>query len=813
MSLHAMHCGGACMLKLHMKDGRVDKITSAGDIPREGSRAEDEALAPIQRRACPMGFAEKRRAFAPDRLKYPLMQTIERGNPRGFKRISWEEALDRTAAWYLEAERRKEELGYLPILDEGGVSPYLGPHLRRFGNPSSGNVRAAVFGAIGKFDEMQSNPVMDVFNSNYIVIWGNDVPTGFPSHAFMLMKAKEAGIPVTVVDTRYTDCAAAIATGSEGGKPRFICVRPGTDGALLAAMANVIYRRGLHDEAFLKAYCFGFYPGDRAVSRSPARDPVTGEAYFGRSFTVPAGQSFVEYLDGLEAEHGGYEGTLAWAERLTGVDKSVIETFAVEYASAKPAFLFSKFTGPQRKNNGMYFSWMLIAISAMTGNVNKRGGGYGDVRPDDGYFVRMDAEPPFSDAEPFAPILFSSFRLNDVILHGRDGRTPAQLRADVLGMNGIDLGADARLHLEMYVRGGVSGNIFNQIPNINKRILAWRKLKHVVAYESVLSSTAAWSDIILPSSGNFESCKFRRQFVSDVFAVNGPMDCLYEAKPDRRINEQLALRLGIAYRPQTEADSEIMRRQWETAEMPEGYEEIDPEARLPRFDEIMETGNFQLPVPKEKTVIQAAGIKPGEFDTDTGRINFYSPYFAERGRTVLKAVRAQYVRPREGREDVLEGGKPGAKGIVYALQFVTPHVNTRALSTYGNVPMLDEQNPHAVTLHPDDAAARGIGDGDTVYVFNDCGCIKLPASLSRRIPPGVVSIGQGATYRPSTEEVYEAFFDADGDGEPERHLTPVDVGACVNTISDDINSGVLDPYFCGIGLHAGGLCEVSATKP
>lgn len=812
MSLHQMHCGGACMLKLHVRDGRVCKVTSAGDIPRAGSYEKDEALMPIQRRACLLGISEKRRIFAPDRLKYPLKQTLERGNLKGFKRISWEEALDTVACWYREMEKRRDELGYLPILDEGGMAPYMGTHLRRFGNPSSGNLRAATFGAIGNYDTMKGNPPMDAFNSKYIVIWGNDTQANTPSFAFIVMKAKEAGIPITVVDTRYTDTAAAMGTGS-GSKPRYICVRPGTDPALLAAMANVIYRRQLHDKDFLREYCFGFYPGDKVVSRSPAVHPVTGEPYFGRTFEVPEGQSFVEYLDQLQQEHGGYDGVLDWAESLTGVEKAVIENFAVEYASAKPAFIFSKLTGPQRNHNGMYFSWMLIALSAMTGNTNKRGGGFGDVREDDGYSVQMDLSTPFTKGPVYSPILFSSFKLNDVLLHGRDGRTPQQLREDVLIMNGIDLGPDPRLSLEMYVRAGAN-NIFNQIPNINRRVMAWSRLKHVVSYERFLTSTAAWSDIVLPIVTNFEESCFQHQRVSDTFVVNGPMPHMYEAKTDRWVNEQLAKRLGIDYIERELTDLELMKQQWEKAVMPEGYGNIDPEAKLPTFEEIMQTGNFQLPVPKEKTLIQAAAIQAGEFDTDTGRINFYSPYYAERGRAVLNAVRAQYVRPCEGYEDVLEGGKKGAKGIIYKLQFITPHVGQRALTTYGNVPVIAEQRPHAVEIHPEDAEARGIHDGDMVYVFNDYGCIKLPAAVTIRILPGVVSIGQGTSYRPSTVETYEAFFDADNDGEPEVHVVPVDVGGCVNTITCDLNSGILDPFLVGLGLNAGGaLCEISRVKP
>jgi anaerobic dimethyl sulfoxide reductase subunit A len=814
-SLHPMHCGGACMLKLHVKDGRVCKVTSAGDIPREGSYEKDESLMPMQRRACLMGISEKRRIFAPDRLKYPLKQTLERGNIRGFKRISWEEALDTVAIWYREMEGRKEELGYLPILDEGGMAPYMGPYLKRFGNPSSGNLQAATFGAIGNYETLKGNPPIDAFNSNYIVIWGNDTQANLPSLAFIVMKAKEAGIPVTVVDTRYTDTAAAMGTGDEN-KPRYICVRPGTDSAMLAAMANVIYRRDLHDKEFIRNYCFGFYKGDSVVSKSPSRHPVTKERYYGKTFTVPEGQSFVEYLDGLEEEHGGYEGVLNWASRLTGVEKNVIENFAIEYATAKPAFIFSKLTGPQRAHNGMYFSWMLIALTALTGNTTKRGGGYGDIRADDGYSIQMDlTTPPFIAQPAYTPILFASFGLNNVLLHGRDGRTAEELREDVLRMNGIDLGKEAKLEIDMYVRGAVGGNIFNQIPNINKRLLAWKKLKHIVSYERFMTSTAAWSDLILPTVTNFEESSFQSQWVADTFVVNAPMDYMYEAKPDWWINERLAERLGITYKRKSPKDREIMKEQWERATLPKGYEDIDPEVKLPSFEEILERGNFQLPVPKEKTRIQTALIKSGEFDTDTGRINFYSPYYAERGRAVLKETRAQYVRPHEGYEDVLEGGgKLGFKGIRYPLQFITPHLAHRALTTYGNVPVINEQRPHAVDIHPEDAEKRGIQDGEVVYVFNDYGCIKLPARLTRRILPGVVCIGQGACYRPSLTETYEAFFDADNDGKPELHVSPVDVGGCTNTITCDLNSGVLDPFLCGLGLNAGGaLCEISKVKP
>jgi anaerobic dimethyl sulfoxide reductase subunit A len=259
-----------------------------------------------------------------------------------------------------------------------------------------------------------------------------------------------------------------------------------------------------------------------------------------------------------------------------------------------------------------------------------------------------------------------------------------------------------------------------------------------------------------------------------------------------------------------------MKDQWSKAAIPDSYKQINPDMKLPDIEEILETANFQLPVPTEKTVIHVSTIKPGEFETETGMINFYSPLFAERNRLVSKVARPQYVKLHDGYEEVLEnGGKRGAKGLKYTLQFITPHVPNLANSTFDNIPVLKEQRPHTVEIHPDEAAQRGINDGDMVYVFNDFGCIRLPAKITRRIMPGIVAIGAGAWYRPSTTETYEAWFDTDCDGKPEKHVMPVDVGGCVNSITEDLNSGNLDPFSPdSTGLNAGGaLCEVSKVKP
>lgn len=815
---HELHCHGQCMLKTHIRDGRILAITSAGDVPRCEASKTDESIGKMQRRACMKGYAERKRVYAPDRLKYPLLQTIERGNLAGFKRISWDEAIDRACAQIEAARERQKTLGYLPIWELGSTPlPFMGPYISAWGHHSAGNQNDALFNALGK--GMFGHPSIDMLNSKFIIVWSADPQTTSPHLPFIMTKAREKGIPIVVIDSRYTGTVGAMATGAPGITP-WISPRPGTDSAILVAMANTIYRRGLHDAAYLKKYCFGFYPNDMVVSRSPAKNPVDGKPWKGQRFTVPKGQSFVEYLDEVQAEHGGEAGVLRWASLLSGVPAETIEALALMYAKTKPACIYSSWTagGAQRTGNGMYYTWLMLCLSAMTGNATVRGGGIGSLAPHDGMKVKLGGAPALCDGQKYKPLLFSQYMQSKVILTGRDSRTPEQMRDDILHINNIDLGEDPRLEIDMVWRGGGSCDVFNQRSSINPKLVAWKKLKSVLCYERFMSSTARWSDIVLPVVTHFEESFFSGSRVkTDMNVVRQVIEPMYECKPDIEINELIAKRLGLDWGRHGMSDMEVMKIQWSKTKLPDAYKQINPDMKLPTFEEMLEEANLQLPTPPEKSVIESAKYAPGEFPTDTGKINFYSPFLASRGRVQDGVARAQYVRPAEGYEDILEG-KKAASGRTYTLQFTTPHMPNRSHSSFDNTTMIIDVFPHGVMMHPKDAEARGIKAGDLVYVYNDAGCMRVPALITRRQIPGVVSIGEGAWYQPSADETYTAWFDEKG-GTPYAHQVPVDVGGAVNTLTTDRDIGASDPFLHlqnnkSGGFAAGGaLCEVSLKLP
>jgi anaerobic dimethyl sulfoxide reductase subunit A len=184
---------------------------------------------------------------------------------------------------------------------------------------------------------------------------------------------------------------------------------------------------------------------------------------------------------------------------------------------------------------------------------------------------------------------------------------------------------------------------------------------------------------------------------------------------------------------------------------------------------------------------------------------------------------AKYVPMREGYERFFVDNNPYKQfigftspntGKVYKLQYITNKSVHRIHTLGDSVPMIHNSFRRGVFVNTFDAAERGISDGDTVYVYNDRGCMKVPAIVSDYVAPGVVSIEHGAWYKPSfdTNETYNAVLDSHMGTVPMSIMVPIDLGGAANILTDDMF--VLDPiYVRNAPTVHGGPCEVSKTKP
>jgi anaerobic dimethyl sulfoxide reductase subunit A len=894
MGTHPHNCGGRCPFKFYVKghgtpQARIAKLTAAGDIQRANSLEADESTSFVQTRACVRGYAQIKRTYSPDRLKYPLIQTKERGDVTGFKRVSWDTALDIVADKIADVYSRYSsgELPYIPMVAgppnglhnrmmfagmpfmgfaEGAgstLSKYLGPTILPTGAPSFENMLFATVGSVGLLPGLAGgNSVHNYKNSDFIIQWGADPAVKEPNKTFFLTKAKEAGVPIVTVDAQYTDTASILSTGfPEYELPQFIQVRPQTDAALSVAMAYIIFKRGWHDDEFIKANCFGFYPTQGApvdsdgnpftvvnppthpgyvmskldfsfeTQLTPDQHPFANPALAGQDVHVPVGMSFVEYLDDLGVQKAADLGivdkedaVVTWASQLSGVDKSTIINFADAFAHAGDVFLENGNNGGQKTNNGMHNVWMMICLAAMCGHTIKQGGNLG-VNSSDGdsnpvSFPGGLSYPELGSGTTYPFIAVDANKFVDLVVNGRDGRTADQFYNDTKSIYGVDLGspATAKLEVDMVLGSYHITNSFNTCPNTNKAVNIFTqkngshyKIKHYVIYEQYMTPTAAYADVILPACSHHEKPFFTSG--QGTYFQNKLIEPMYDTKSDVDIDILLAEKLNsrgitVSYSKNGKTDEELCAEAWETATV----SGIDK----PAFAEVKEQGVVQKEVSGTVANPMAGLMGYLPYTTETGKIQFFSPFYYYRDACDLATQtgssrvtpRAMYIEPYEGYDKIMRGENVGVKGKEYSLQFTTKHARNRAHTVYDNVSMIRDQfdYPKRAIMNPADASRRGIKDGDMVYVYNDWGCLKVGVGISPTIREGVVSLPHGVWYRKGSE-TYEAWYDIDlGDAVDSKvvdgttyykHIVNVDIGGCENTLTHDKDFGSPKDPLCG----------------
>ena len=482
-------CGGRCLLKVHVQDGIVRRIeTDDGEEP--------------QLRACARGRAYRQRVYAPDRVRTPLRRTGKRGEG-SFEPISWEAALDEVAQRLLDIRQRCGNEAIMYIAYSGNTGTFLHSQLGVFRlltlfggfTPCWGSASfwGSLFSSEATYGTLLAGHTPDdILNARLILMWGwNPAETVQKTNtAWYLSQAREKGAQIIAIDPRFTDSAAAFAR-------EWVPIRPGTDTAMLIAMAHVMITENLHDRAFLEKNTSGF-------------------------------ETFEQYVLGTS---DGLAKTPAWAAQITGVEEARIVELARLYATTKPAKLLT-LGAPGRSAFGEQFHRAAATLAAMTGNIGIYGGepaGFGlapvGLKPEAGTGLiarRMPGNLPEGARQRKA---IHITRLWDAILTGKDGGYAAD-------------------YTMAYI---TNANPVNQFMNSNRAAEALSKLDFVVVHEQVMNATARYADIVLPINTHFERNDIIRPWQGGPYCIymNKVIEPLHESKSDLDVCRLLAPRLGI----------------------------------------------------------------------------------------------------------------------------------------------------------------------------------------------------------------------------------------------------------------------------
>ena len=651
----AHNCGGRCVLKAHVQDGVITRITTDTDRPEDPN---DPRLI-----ACVRGRAYRRRIYHPARLRSPLLRTGERGSG-GFEEIGWDQALDLVAE---NLVRVKEQYGNSAIYSHYSSGSYTeltgatatrrllnmyGGVLGYYNSYSTACTRPATTAVYGSTGVGQARP--DWQNSKMIIMWAwNPAEMIHGTNTmYMLKLAREAGAKIVVVDPRMSMSVQGLAD-------EWIPLRPGTDCAMMAAMAHTMITEGLIDEEYVNRVAVGF------------DDQHMPEGYDGE-------ESFKAYILG---ESDGVPKTPEWAEAITAVPANTIAQLAREYADG-PCMLFTGW-GTNRRSHGEQPHRFGPVLATISGNVGVSGGfasgtGYA------GTAAEGIPAPGLSTPSNQVPYSFPVHAWTDAVLRGNE-----MTREE--GVRGLADDEDTLPNSIKFIYNGAGNCLVNQHSNINRTIEILKDdtlAEFIVSNEHFMTPSARYSDLVLPVVTWFETWGHCSKWGYSPSRILMPkvIEPLNDLPSDYEVAAMIAERLGI-YDEYTDGGK--------TAEdMYNGFVDtmVTEYGDIYGNRESFEArGNMTKPyTPEEVAVIPFADYiadpEANPLNTPTGKIEIFSVKMAEFNADIGDAVESPPI-PKY----VQEWFSPfGPEAEEYPLQAMGHHYARRSHSTHDNIDWLEE---------------------------------------------------------------------------------------------------------------------------
>ncbi|MBL8629059.1 MAG: molybdopterin-dependent oxidoreductase [Rhodospirillaceae bacterium] len=476
--------------------------------------------------------------------------------------------------------------------------------------------------------------------------------------------------------------------------------RPGSDVALMFALAHTLIAENLHNEDFLHRYCVGW---------DKVRPYIMGE-------------------------NGHVPKTPEWAASLSGVSAETIRVLARRMAKHRTLVTIS--WSLQRSDHGEQTYWAAITLAAVLGQYGLPGGGigfgYGAINGMGAGGSRI-APPTLpmgtNPIKAFIPVA----RISDMLEH------PGQ----AFDYNGQNLTyPDVRL---VYWCGG---NPFHHHQDLGRLVRVWQRPETVIVHEPWWNPLARHADIVLPVTTPLERNDIAgTNLDSYALAMHQVIAPVGQARNDHDIFCALADRMNARDAFSEGRDEKAWLQHlysiWRERAAAAG-------STLPEFEAFWDTGSAEFP---DRTLGQIflarfrAEPEVYKLRTPSGKIEIYSDTIASYKYDDCPG-HAVWFEPAEW--------LGAAKAKTYPLHLISNQPRTRLHSQYDNGSHSQAskvQGREPAWINPVDATVRGIKDGDVVRLFNDRGACLAGAVVTDGVMAGVVQLATGAWYSPADANV------------------------------------------------------------
>lgn len=671
----------------------------------------------------PIGYGASDVLYDPNRIIAPMVRRSwlesgpgSRNQARGaeaFVEVSWEDAECLVAT---ELERVREKFGNESIFGgsygwaSAGRFHHAQSQLRRFLNCIGGFTRSLdtySFAAaevliphiLGNFykvlDESTCWPSI-LENTKLIVAFGG-IPVsnsqinsgGLGSHSVRdkLDEANRRGINFVNITPIRSDLLDTV-------NGQWIPLRPGTDVALLLALAHTIHGENLHDAVFINRCTVGF-------------------------------DKFLSYVNG---NLDGVEKSADWAAPIC--DLPAEEIIGLARRMARTRTMISVSWSLTRQDHGEQPYWAAVAVAAMLGQLGLPGGGigfgYGAVNSIGEHYTIIPAKS-FPQANNPVKSFIPVARISDMLLNPGQ---PFSYNGKQQNYPDIEL---------IYWAGG---NPFHHHQDLNRLVRAWRKPSTIIVHDWCWNSLAKHSDIVLPCTTPMERNDIVISRDPYIFYTGKAAEPPGQCRNDFEIFRGIARFMGKSEEFTADRDEEA----WLELLYCETVRRMDARGiKLPAFSELKRKGWHRVEVPQEPRVFLSKFRENPErhrLRTPSGKIEISS-----------ERIGAFNYGDCPGHPAWMEPAEwLGSENRIYPLHLISNQPRTKLHAQLDHGPIsragkINDREP--IGLNPVDASKRGIRDRDVLRVFNRRGECLGAAVLDDRIRPGVVQMCTGAWYDPA----------------------------------------------------------------
>lgn len=468
----------------------------------------------------------------------------------------------------------------------------------------------------------------------------------------------------------------------------WVRIVPNTDVALFCAMAYHVLEKGLEDRAYMDKYTVG-------------------------------AEKWIEYLQG---QRDDTPKTPEWAAEITGMEADKIRELAELFATSNTSIAGA--WSLQRAQHGEMTHWAIVNFAALTGKIGKPGCGVGfSWHYGNGGMPQSGKATPagMSQGRNWVKTVCPASRITEMLEN--PGKT--------ITYNGHDTTFPG---VKMIFNAG--NNFMSHQQDTNRLIRALEKVNTIVSVDVWWTAAVRWADIVLPAASTLEQDDITSggTYSNDkVYAMKKVIEPVGESLPDYEIFEGLADKLGL-WAQFTDSEDKMYHIKL-------AYEKSSAAKHTP-FEEFWDKGYALMEVPEEakgwtrhNAFYQDPEANP--LHTGSGKIEMFCEEIELMGLEDCPGM-PMWLEKHEYLGNAKEG----------QLHVVSPHPWYRLHSQMDQSARLRElykvQGREPVRINTQDAADRGIEDGDLVELYNERGTVIAGAIVSDDIMPGVVSIYEGA---------------------------------------------------------------------